>query len=118
MTQQTVSSRFPYLPVQIHVGGIITYEGDALLDTGFTGDVILPTGYLPDDATLIDDNYLTLADGSSIRVPRYTAILTLGRLLPIRIEVSILGGEPIIGVQVIRHFSVILDHGRRVIVEP
>ena len=26
--------------------------------------------------------------------------------------------EPIIGVDVIRHFSVILDHGRRVIVEP
>ena len=29
-----------------------------------------------------------------------------------------MGNEPIVGVEVIRHFSVILDHGRRVIVEP
>ena len=32
--------------------------------------------------------------------------------------ITILGDEPIVGVQVIQHFSVILDHGQRVIVEP
>lgn len=118
MIQQTVSFRFPYMPIQINVGGIMTYEGDALLDTGFTGEVILPSWYLPNDASLIGSTPLTLADGSSIRVPRYTAILTPGRLSPIRIEVSVLGSEAMIGVGVIQHFSVILDHGRRVIVEP
>ena len=35
------SRRFPYLPVRVEVHGFV-YEGYALLDTGFDGDVILP----------------------------------------------------------------------------
>ena len=43
----TVTSRFPYLPIRVNVDGT-TYEGDALLDTGFTGGIMLPSRYLQD----------------------------------------------------------------------
>ena len=117
MNQQLVSSRFPYLPIHVESGNMV-YEGYALLDTGFTGEVILPPWYLPDDASLIGSTPLTLPDGRRTNARTYTAILTLGRLRQFRVSVSAFGSEPIIGVHVIRHFSVILDHGRRVIVEP
>ena len=96
----------------------MNYNGDALLDTGFSGHVILPYGYLPDDPSLIGNTPLTLPDDRRLNVDSYTAILTLRGLRPFRVSVSTLGNQAIIGVQVIRHFSVILDHGRRVIVEP
>ncbi len=117
MNQQLVSSRFPYLPIHVEAGSM-NYDGDALLDTGFTGDVILPYGYLPDNASLIGSTPLTLPDDRRMEVDSYTAILTLRGLRPFRVSVSTLGSQAIIGVRVIRHFSVILDHGRRVIVEP
>ena len=45
MTQRVTSSRFPYLPVQIGVGQT-GHDVEALLDTGFDGDAILPSDML------------------------------------------------------------------------
>ena len=116
-TQRQLSSRFPYLTIRIQVGGM-TYEGEALLDTGFSGRVILPREYLPNEIFAIETNTFILADGSEIPAPTYLGRVELGEFGPIETTVSGLGNEPIIGVQVIRHFSVILDHGKRVLVEP
>ena len=118
MTQQVVSPHFPYLPIMIHVGGIITYAVEALLDTGFDGTVILPMEFLLDDSLDAERDTFILADGSEVTVPTYPAVIEIDGFDPIDASVSALGDEPIVGVQVIRHFSVILDHGQRVIVEP
>ena len=116
--EQLVSPRFPYLPVRVY-GRSINYEGDALVDTGFAGGVILPSSYQPDDVSPARYREWTLGDGSRRNAPTYRGRVAIDGfpLLPFPIAITIMGNEPIIGVRVIRHFSVILDHGRRVIVE-
>ena len=118
MTQQTVSSYFPYLPIHIYLGGTITYEVEALLDTGFDGAVLLPSTFLLNAIPDIEQDTYELAHGSEVTVPSYPVAIEIDGFDPIEVSASPLGDEPIIGVEVIRHFSVILDHGRRVIVEP
>ena len=119
MNQGLVSSRFPYLPVRVY-GREIHYEGDAVIDTGFDGGVVLPSEYKPINVPSRRQRRWTLGDGSPAEAPTYIGRVAVDGfpLLPFLIEITILGNEPIIGVDVIRHFSVILDHGRRVIVEP
>ena len=114
-----IVSRFPYLPIRVY-GRDIHYEGDALIDTGFEGGVALPSDHLSVNVPPERNTSLTLADGRQRSAPIYRGRVAIGGfpLLPFLIEITILGSEPIIGVHVIRHFSVILDHGRRVSVEP
>lgn len=115
---QLVSHRFPYIPIRVNALGI-NFEGFALIDTGLEGGVVLPLSYLPTDVPPERLTRWIFADGSRRSAPIYRGRVALGEfpLLPFPIEITILGNEPIIGAQVIRHFSVILDHGRRVIVE-
>jgi len=98
----------------------VLYEGEALLDTGFTGAVVLPTSYLPENVRAETPGRWRMPDGNLVTAPRFRGSISVGNFpsIPFPILVTILGDEPIIGVEVIRHFSVILDHGRRVIVEP
>ena len=116
--ERLVSTNFPYLPIRVYAPNI-AYEGNALIDTGFAGGVVLPSSYLPDDVPPERNTTWIFPDGSRRSTPIYRGRLGIGGfpLLPFPIEITILGDEPIIGVRVIRHFSVILDHGTRVIVE-
>lgn len=59
-----------------------------------------------------------LGDGSFIRAPWYLAILRVGDLAPVDVVVTVLGPEHIVGRGVIARYAVLLDHGRRVLVEP
>ena len=117
--ERLVSLHFPYLPINVSAPGI-DFEGIALVDTGLEGGVVLPHSYLPLDVPPERHTRWIFADGSRRGAPIYRGSVTIGdfHTLPFPISVTIMGDEPIIGVQVIRHFSVILDHGRRVIVEP
>ena len=114
-----VSLRFPYLPIRVNAPGI-NFEGTALVDTGLAGGVVLPQSYLPADVPPERHTRWIFADGSRRGAPIYSGTVAIGGFpaLPFQISITIMGDEPIIGVHVIRHFSVILDHGRRVIVEP
>ena len=62
MTQQMISLRFPYVPIRVDVRDIV-YEGDALIDTGFEGRVILPRQSLFNAGFPDRDHYLILPDG-------------------------------------------------------
>ena len=42
------SDDFPYLPIRIAIGGWET-EAEALLDTGFSGELIVPEDAMPED---------------------------------------------------------------------
>ncbi len=118
MTQRAAGLRFPYLHVRVHVDDMMKYEGEALLDTGFDGRVLLPSRYLQDTGSSEWSDSWTLADGSKVIADSYPGVAELDGFEPVDIFVTKLGDDVLIGVEVIRHFSVILDHGRRVIVEP
>ncbi len=61
---------------------------------------------------------LNLADGSAVLAPYYRGMLQLGDMEPFRVNVLVLGNEPMIGLGAISRYYVGLDHGQRVIVEP
>jgi predicted aspartyl protease len=92
---------------------------EALLDTGFDGDVVLPESAAADLAA--PDSFLTwsLADDSQVVVPAYLGIIELVELtatLPVLI--SVLGDEGIVGRGVSDRYRVTLDHGRQLVLEP
>ena len=90
---------------------------DALLDTGFDGDVALPQHLV---AGVLPDGYLpwVLADGSDVLAPAYEGIVQIGSTAPLAAVMIALGEEPLVGRGVSDHFRIVLDHGREIIVEP
>ena len=117
MNHRVVSTRFPYLPIQVEVAGqSLTVE--ALLDTGFDGDLVLPRSLLGSSAPPDGRMDAVLADGSSVETPVYVGQVRLGTARMTNIAVMALGEEPIVGRGISDRFSVTLDHGRQVIVEP
>ena len=110
------SQRFPYLPIRVDVRGIV-YEGYALLDTGFDGGVILPSRYLPPSHAAEWTDSWALADGSSVIAPAYSGTVEINGFRQFDTFITALGDEALIGVHAIRRFTVILDHGQRVVVE-
>jgi predicted aspartyl protease len=114
---RVLSSRFPYVPLEIRIGHQ-DVQVEARLDTGFDGDVALPRGAIlsadPPDAYLP----CALADGTEVLAPAYDGAVQIGRMPPIPALVIMLGGEPLVGRGISDHFTIILDHGQHLIVEP
>ena len=110
------SSRFPYLPIQVQVRQGL-HDVEALLDTGFDGDVVLPVGSILNGQ--LPDRYVPceLADGSVIFAPFYRGNVQVGALDSFPAAVVAMGDEPIVGRGVTDRFTVILDYGQRLIVE-
>lgn len=111
------SDRFPYLPLTLVVVGRAAAL-QALLDTGFDGDIVVPPSFVragpsPDEYTSWE-----LADGSVVATPVYHGIVRVGDLAPVEADIVLLGEEPIVGRGITDHYRVILDHGERVIAEP
>jgi predicted aspartyl protease len=117
MNGRLESLRFPYLPITIMLRGL-SYDLDALLDTGFDGDVIFPIGSIGADLAPNNETLWVMADGSEVRAPLYIGRATLRDLGTIPVTISVMGSEPLVGRNLIRHFMVTLDHGERLAVEP
>ena len=121
MNRQVISSRFPYLPIHLHIriNGETGLEPEleALLDTGFDGDIIIPANFLSNNHPA--EGYLrwTLADGSQVEAPAYSGFVSIGDIGPIEVVITALGDEPMIGRNAIVNLSVTLDYGQRVIVQ-
>lgn len=109
------SERFPYLPVTFTVGQR-SHRVDALLDTGFDGYLSVPHELVAGASGSAFQDW-ELADGSLIRIPYYRATLRVGNLPPSPGLVIVLGDEVILGRAVSDQYRVVLDRGRRVIVE-
>ena len=114
LNQQLISSRFPYLPIRLQVRQEI-YEEQALLDTGFEGDMAVPQilfeGQEPDWY-----QRWTLAEGSQIVAPVYRSTVQLGEFQPVSVLVIAMGEEYLIGLGVLIRFSILFDHGERIVV--
>lgn len=113
---KVVSSHFPYLPVEITIKQH-KHSLEALLDTGFDGYVVLPPGLVTNGEAPDLYESCKLADDSVIRVPIFIGSVKLGDRKLNKITFLIMGDEPIIGREVIKHFKVTFDHGQKIMLE-
>lgn len=111
-----VSSHFPYIRAKVTFRNRVeTLE--ALLDTGFDGDIILPEGFIENGEMADDYNPWRMANGSVIYAPAYRGSAKIGQKKIAEVLITILGRKALIGRNVITNFKVTLDHGKQVIVE-
>ncbi len=110
-----ISNRFPYLPLTLTVqGGSLNVE--AILDTGFDGEVVIPQYTLPPWVTpdgLID---WTMANGATVQASAYSGTVLIGHFGPFNVTISSMGNVALIGRALTDLFTIILDHGKQVIV--
>lgn len=111
------SPRFPYIRIRIWVRQWST-EVEALLDTGFDGDAAIAVGVMPDVGRPDGHTRWALADGSPVLTPYYVGTVQLGDQGPFPSVVIVLGDEALVGAGAAQHVTLILDHGRCVLVQP
>lgn len=113
-----VSDAFPFLEVRISIRGWET-EVLALLDTGFSGNLIIPEGVLPGHVGQPDHLRLyRTADGRAVRSDIFIGEVEIPGLKPITdISIGVLGDKYIIGLGIIERYIVTLIRGERVVVE-
>jgi predicted aspartyl protease len=93
-------------------------EMEALIDTGYEGDIMIPPELVPIGTPTVGGIRGVLADGSEARAPLHRGAVTLEGLGTLSVLVAALGDEPLVGLGILSNFSVWFDHGRRVIIEP
>ena len=89
-----------------------------MLDTGFDGALVVPPNWIPATEFRLDFLSWTLADGSAVTAAAYFGTAQIGTLPRFAVLVTALGAEPLVGRGVSDRFSITLDHGQRVIIEP
>ncbi|MGH7966138.1 MAG: hypothetical protein ACRERD_30680, partial [Candidatus Binatia bacterium] len=110
-------SDYPYLQIKATVRSL-SFSLRALLDTGFTGHLVLPEtlgNQLGSPDALITTR---LADGTERNFPAYRGgveIIGLGVIHMARL--TLLGDECLMGQGIIRRLKVTFDHGSQVVVE-
>lgn len=112
-----ISPRFPYILARVQVRQWAV-DVEALLDTGFDGDVAIPVGHMPNVGQPDGHTRWVLADGSRVLTPYYAGTVHLAGHGPFPATVIVLGDEPLVGAGAAQHVTIILDHGRRVVVQP
>lgn len=120
MNQRLISDRFPYLPfrVRFQTSGR-EIEIEAFIDIGFDGALVLPSHLIAVLESSDLDVRWRLADDSEVTSPSYLALIELiGFDSEYPVVVSLLGTEAVVGRGFTDGFSLLLDHGRQVIVEP
>jgi predicted aspartyl protease len=112
-----ISERFPFIPVRIEVADD-QIAVEALIDTGFDGDIVLPAGTRVPGPSAQSALRARLADGTYVQAPVFRAAAVIGPVRVRPVVVILLGDLPMIGRRLIGRFAVTLDHGQRVIVQP
>jgi predicted aspartyl protease len=111
------SFHFPYLPIKLTVGHR-SFDGEALVDTGFDGDLAIQHGAIANGDPPDEYRSFQLADGSKVVAAIYYGTLQIGGLAPVIVDVCTVGDEPLLGRGVTDQYSLTFDHGRRLLVEP
>jgi predicted aspartyl protease len=94
-------------------------EALALLDTDYTGELIVPGSVLPPHIGLppgfID---VQVGDDRIVETPQYLGNLEISGLTDIfNVSISIIGSEFIVGVGTMKRYKITHDHATRVIIE-
>ena len=116
-TPRVTSEEYPYLQIRFGVQAH-SDQDSALIDTGFTGHLVIPATW--ESRLGRPDGYSrwTLADGTSIHAPVYLGTVEVVGFSPTAATIIVLGDEYILGRRVLDRFEITLDHGQRVIVKP
>ena len=117
MSQRLVSSRFPYLTIRVDVRHT-KQQLEAFFDSGFDGDVAVPQTLIANGDPPDGHQIWQLADASEILVSYYLGTVSLRQLGTFEAVIVAIGNEPLIGRGITNRFTIILDHGQRLIVEP
>lgn len=113
-----ISDAFPFFEIRISMRGRET-KSLALLDTGFSGDIIIPAGALPEDVGQPDQIRLyRVADGRTVRLDVFLGEVEIPGLKPVTdVAICELGDKYLIGLGIIERYVVTLMRGERVVVE-
>ncbi len=111
------SRRYPYVLVSLTLEER-TQEVDAVVDTGFDGDLSVPPELVPEGVSPITRQAWRFANESVVEAPVYAGIVQVGDFDPVPARIAALGTEVILGRGIIDRYRVIFDHGERVVVEP
>ncbi len=127
MSKKLTSNKNPFLPLTIHVRVSsrkkIDITTQVLIDTGFSGDIVVPvTEELKQSQP---DAYATwtMADGSEVLAPIFLGSIRFPQLDEdvaemVGVTVTVLGDAALMGQSILRRFTLTLDHGKQVILEP
>jgi predicted aspartyl protease len=127
MSNKLTSSKYPFLPLTIHVRVSnrkkIDINTQALIDTGFSGDIVAPVTEELKQATPGAYATWTMADGSEVLAPIFLGTIRFPELDEdvaemVGVTITVLGDQALIGQSVLRRFTLTLDHGKQVILEP
>jgi predicted aspartyl protease len=127
MSNRLTSSKYPFLPLSVRVrvskSKNIELDTQALIDTGFSGDIVVPfTEELKYSSPGAYATW-TMADGSEVLAPIFLGTILFPQLDDdvaemVGVTVTVLGDQALIGQSVLRRFTITLDHGKQVILEP
>jgi clan AA aspartic protease len=127
MSNKLTSTKYPFLPLTIHVRvssrKSIDINTQALIDTGFSGDIVVPaTGELKQYPPHAYATW-TMADGSEVLAAVFLGSIRFPELNEdvaevVGVLVTVLGDQALIGQSILRRFTLTLDHGKQVILEP
>ena len=127
MSKKLTSRRFPFLPLSIRVrvtkGKLLELDTQALIDTGFSGDIVVPATKELLQSTPGAYATWTMADGSEVLAPIFLGTIRFPELEEdaaemVGVTITVLGDQALIGQSVLKHFTLTLDHGKQVTLEP
>ena len=113
------SDNYPSLPIRVEARGV-RFEGLALLDAGFTGELVLPEIILEGGIGLpVEHTDIEVGDNRVVNSPTYLGSLEIVGLSTIPgVVINIIGDEYIIGRGILDLYSITFEYGLRVIVRP
>lgn len=116
--QPVTSTDYPYVRIRVAIRQT-SFQARALVDTGFTGYLVIPRSAVTPDLGVPDGRVeVEVADGRVVSTPVFLGTVEVVGFPPFNARVGALGKEYILGREAIDRFRVIFDHGERVIVEP
>lgn len=111
------SEKYPYLQIRFRIRAH-SAEDKALIDTGFTGHLAIPTMWQARLGRPDGYSRWILADGTFVHAFVYLGTVDIIGLSPATATNVVVDDEYILGRRILDHFEITLDHGRRVIVRP
>jgi predicted aspartyl protease len=112
------STTYPYLEIRVTIRGQQIDSVMAMLDTGFTGHLAVPTAAFSGSLGLPDAAVdWELGDASVIHAPMYFGTVEIIGLAQLPAAITLLGNEPILGRGILDRFRVTFDRGHQIIVE-